>query len=58
LINHAPPVGDKLEGASTAPKWTQSNVDDLVSMGFTANAAKRALIKNKDNLEAASNWIM
>jgi uncharacterized UBP type Zn finger protein len=27
-------------------------------MGFTANAAKRALIKNKDNLEAATNWIM
>lgn len=27
-------------------------------MGFTANAAKRALIKHQDNLEAASNWIM
>jgi ubiquitin carboxyl-terminal hydrolase 5/13 len=27
-------------------------------MGFTANAAKRGLIKYSDNLEAASNWIM
>ena len=27
-------------------------------MGFSANAAKRALIKNKDNLEGATNWIM
>lgn len=30
----------------------------LEAMGFTANAAKRALIKYNDNLEAASNWIM
>ncbi len=30
----------------------------LVAMGFTANAAKRALGKYQDNLEAASNWIM
>jgi uncharacterized UBP type Zn finger protein len=27
-------------------------------MGFSENAAKRALIQSKDNLEAASNWIM
>lgn len=30
----------------------------LVAMGFSANAAKRGLIKYNDNLEAASNWIM
>jgi uncharacterized UBP type Zn finger protein len=30
----------------------------LVGMGFSENAAKRALIQAKDNLEAASNWIM
>lgn len=27
-------------------------------MGFSENAAKRALIETKDNLEAATNWIM
>lgn len=27
-------------------------------MGFTPNAAKRALIQTKDNLEAATMWIM
>jgi uncharacterized UBP type Zn finger protein len=27
-------------------------------MGFTPNAAKRALIHTKDNLEAATMWIM
>lgn len=30
----------------------------LAAMGFTANAAKRGLIKYKNDLEAASNWIM
>jgi uncharacterized UBP type Zn finger protein len=30
----------------------------LMAMGFSANAAKRGLIKYNDNLEAASNWIM
>jgi uncharacterized UBP type Zn finger protein len=30
----------------------------LVAMGFTENAAKRSLIHTKDNLEAASNWLM
>lgn len=47
-----------MEGAVSVPKWSQENVDMLVAMGFTANAAKRALIKYQDNLEAASNWIM
>ena len=27
-------------------------------MGFSENAAKRALIETKDNLEDATNWIM
>lgn len=58
LIHSAAPVGDKLEGVVSAPKWSQENVDMLVAMGFTANASKRALIKYQDNLEAASNWIM
>ena len=29
-----------------------------MGMGFSANAAKRALIQSKDNLEGALNWIM
>lgn len=59
LIHTASPVGDKLEGvANAAPKWSQENVDMLTMMGFNVNAAKRALIKYNDNLEAASNWIM
>ena len=59
LIHGAAPVGGKLEGGSaSAPKWSQDNVDMLMAMGFSANAAKRGLIKYNDNLEAASNWIM
>lgn len=59
LIHNAAAVGQKLEGgAASVPKWSQENVEMLVAMGFTANAAKRALIKYDDNLEAASNWIM
>lgn len=27
-------------------------------MGFSMNAAKRALISSKDSLEGATNWIM
>lgn len=33
-------------------------MNELVNMGFSENAAKRALIETKDNLEAATNWIM
>jgi ubiquitin carboxyl-terminal hydrolase 5/13 len=58
LIQTAAPVGEKLEGAPLPAKWSQENVEMLVGMGFTANAAKRGLIKYSDNLEAASNWIM
>lgn len=30
----------------------------LMEMGFSVNAAKRALIQTKDNLEGATMWIM
>lgn len=30
----------------------------LMSMGFSANACKRALIQTKNDVEAASIWIM
>lgn len=57
LIHNAPPAGHSLQ-ESAPSKWTQENVDLLMAMGFSGNAAKRALGKHKDNIEAASNWIM
>lgn len=58
LIHNAVSVGEKLDGAGTAPKYSADNVNELVNMGFSENAAKRALIHSKDNLEGATNWIM
>jgi uncharacterized UBP type Zn finger protein len=32
------------------PKYSAGNVNELINMGFSENAAKRALINSKDNL--------
>lgn len=58
LLHNAHPVGEKLEMPKGAAKYSEANVYSLVEMGFSENAAKRALIKTKDNLEAATMWIM
>jgi uncharacterized UBP type Zn finger protein len=57
LLQNAPLAGEKLE-LKAESKYSEANVNELVNMGFTANAAKRALISSKDNLEGATNWIM
>ena len=58
LLKNAPKVGDKLEVIENKVQYSEANVNELINMGFSENAAKRALIKNKDNLEGATNWIM
>lgn len=49
LLKNAPPAGEKLESES-AKKYSEANVLSLLDMGFSNNAAKRALIQTKDNL--------
>lgn len=53
---NAPPAG-KLLGEDVKPAYSEENLATLISMGLNVNAAKRALIATKDNIEAVFDWI-
>ena len=57
LLSNAPPAGEKL-AEEAKKKYSDDFVMMLTGMGFSDNAAKRALIEKKDDVEAASNWLM
>jgi len=39
------------------PEYSEENIANIIDLGFSRNAAIRALSKNQNNVEIACGWI-
>ena len=57
LLKNNKEGGKEIEEGGEPKGYSEHNVESIMTMGFSANAAARALIANQDNVEVACSWL-